>query len=285
LGDGTVADNLLIKFEGQLADTHRLPAYEASQSFYGISRALLIAMNYLDEGRVRRREFIARGFKINIVAQRPGSFETLYEIITNPEVMAIAKQLGVGVTGGLLLDYLKTIFRRSVGEKGEPSIEELEAEGKLNPGDLSALEDAIEPAMKAAHTVINHGAGQIIIVNGDNNVVTLNSRTKEYVLTSTLDETSKTKLFSIASYNANQRSGRAFDFEFGKTVPFEIAKNADRETLSIVLSSISSYAMRRLGDDIRSAIAINYYSVVSIEGKLKKIVIIKARKELTELGR
>jgi hypothetical protein len=177
-------------------------------------------MNYLDEGKIRHRDFKSRGFHIDLVAQRPGSFDALYEIVTNPGVMAVGGTLALGVTGNLLTDFLKTIFRRSVGQSGEASIEELETQGKLNPGDLSALEDAIEPAMKEAHTVINRGAGQIIIINGDQNVVSLDRSTKQYVWTSRLDETIKTKLFSIASYNANQRSGRAFDFELGKTISF-----------------------------------------------------------------
>jgi hypothetical protein len=277
--------DFLVKFEGEMAEGHRLPAYEASKSFYGISRSLLIAMNYLDEGRVRRREFTSRGFRIDLVAQRAGSFDTFYEIITNPALMTLGATLGLGVAGNLLTDFLKTVFRRSVGQAGDASIERLETEGKLNPGDLSALEDAIEPAMREAHTAINRGAGQIIIISGHHNVVSLDRSTKEYVWTSHVDQTIKTKLFSIASYNANQRSGRAFDFDLGKTIPFEIANDADRETFSVVLSSISSYALRRLGDDIRSAIAIKYTSTVSAEGKIKKLLILEARKNLEDFSR
>ena len=154
-------ENLLIKFEGEMAESHRLPAYAASKSFYGLSRSLLIAMNYLDEGKVRHREFRSRGFHIDLVAQRPGSFDTFYELVTDPSVMAMGGTLALAVAGNLLTDFLKTIFRRSVGQNGETSIEALEAQEKLNPGDLSALEDAIAPAMREAHTVINHGAGQI----------------------------------------------------------------------------------------------------------------------------
>jgi hypothetical protein len=68
-----------------------------------------------------------------------------------------------------------------------------------------------------------------------------------------------------------------------KQFPFEIVKGADRETFSVVLSSISSYALRRLGDDIRSAIGITFTSTVSVDGKIKKLLILKARKELTAL--
>jgi hypothetical protein len=279
-----VQEQLLVKFEGEMAEAHRLPAYESAQSFYGISRSLLITLNYLAEGKVRRREFSTRAFQINVVAHRPGSFELVYELITNPTLMTIGGSLGGGIAGNFLTDFIKTIFRRSVGKKGEPTIEVLEAEDKLNPGDVSAVVDAIEPAMRAAHTVINHGAGNIVMISGSGNIVTLDRTTKEYVWSSIRDEGTSTKLFSIASYNGNSGAGRAFDYELGKTIPFEIAKDADRATLTAILTSMSSYAMRRrLGDELKSAVALKYQSVVSIDGRTKKIIILKARQEMADL--
>jgi len=62
---------LTVSFQGGLADEHRLPAYAASQSLYGISRSLLVVTNYLGEGKVRHRNFDesgAHGFEINLVA-------------------------------------------------------------------------------------------------------------------------------------------------------------------------------------------------------------------------
>ena len=112
-----------------MAERHRLPAYEASKSFYGISRSLLIMMNYLDEGKVRRREFRSRGFHIDLVAQQPGSFDTFYQIVTDPGIMTLGGTLALAVAGNLLTDFLKTIFRRSVGHGGEASIK------NLNPKD------------------------------------------------------------------------------------------------------------------------------------------------------
>jgi hypothetical protein len=66
-------DELTVSFQGGLADEHRLPAYAASQSLYGISRSLLVVTNYLGEGKVRHRKFDetgAYGFEINLVASR-----------------------------------------------------------------------------------------------------------------------------------------------------------------------------------------------------------------------
>lgn len=278
-----VHEPLVVKFEGGVAESHRLPAYQGSKSFYGITRSTLITLNYLAEGKVRRREFSSNAFNLNLVAHRPGSFEAIYEVIANMDAMTVAGTLGGGIAGNFLTDFVKSVFRRCVGQQADESIEKLELEGKLNSGDLSALQDAIEPAMKEAHSIINHGAGKIIIINGDKNIVNLDRKTKEYVWTSHRDDTINAKLFSVASYNANSRSGRAFDFDLGKTLPFEIDSDADRETFSTILSSMTSYTFKRLGENAPSSIAIKYVSIVSVDGQPKKLIVLKARKEILEL--
>lgn len=278
-----VRENLIVKFDGGIAEDHRLPAYLGSKSFYGISRSALITLNYLAEGRVRRRDFSSNAFNLDLLAHRPGSFEVIYGIVANVDLMSVAAGLGSGVAGNFLTDFIRSMFRRSVGQSADEQIEMMELQGELNSGDLSALQDAIEPAMKEAHSVINHGAGRIIIINGDKNIVNLDRETKDYVWTSHRDDSVKEKLFSIASYNANSRSGRAFDFDLGKTIPFEVAGDADIATISNVLSSITSYALARLGEEQRYGLALRYVSVVSVDGRPKKLIILKARKEIADL--
>lgn len=80
---------LEIKFEGGLADEHRIPAYEGAKSLEGVSRSILIVSNYLVEGRVRRKEFGRVPLTFNLVAQRPGSFETVYEIAYQTAVYGV----------------------------------------------------------------------------------------------------------------------------------------------------------------------------------------------------
>ena len=41
------------KLKGDVADDHRVPAYEGAKSLYGLNRSLLIVSNYVVEGRVR----------------------------------------------------------------------------------------------------------------------------------------------------------------------------------------------------------------------------------------
>ncbi|OCK59437.1 hypothetical protein [Bradyrhizobium sp. LMTR 3] len=272
------------RFSGGMAESHQLPAYEGAQSLYGISRSALITLNYLAEGRVRRRDFSPRGFQINLIESRRGSFEAIFEIITNPGMMTIVGSLGAYASAEFVEKFLASTVRRSVGEAADPTIEELEAIDSLNTGDTSALVDAIEPAMRSAHTVINHGAGAIELLTQRAELAALNAATKQYVWSSIPDDEIHEKLLGIASYNANSREGRAFDYELGKTIPFSISRDADRTTVAEILKSITSYALRREGDTLRSSVAVRYTRVLSADDRVKKIKILKARHELLDLN-
>lgn len=271
------------KFSGGMAESHQLPAYEAAQSLYGISRSALITLNYLAEGRVRRREFSPRGFQINLIESCRGSFEAIFEIITNPSMMIIASSLGAYASSEFVEKFLASTMRRSVGEAADPVVEELEAAKSLDTGDTSALVDAIEPAMRSAHTVINHGAAKIELMTPQSALAILDAETKRYIWSSVPDDDMQEKLFGIASYNANSREGRAFDYDLGKTVPFSISRDADRTTVAEILKSMTSYALRREGDTLRSSVAIRYTRVLSGDDRIKKIKILKARQELLDL--
>jgi len=280
-------DNLIVSFQGDLADEHRLPAYAASQSLYGISRSLLIVTNYLGEGRVRHRKFDdtgAHGFEINLIASQPGSFQFIFEILADPAMQTIGHGVAGKVAGDLTMALIKSVFRRCVGGKAEPEIEKLEEAGTLNSGDIGALVEAIEPAMKSAHSSINHGATTIILINGHDNIVNLDASTKTYVHSSKRINTLNEKVVSIASYNANSRYGRAYDYDQGMTVPFELTGDADRTSLRAVMKSMSDYALRLPGDDSHnSQIAVRYTTTVAPDGRVKKMHILKARQELLNL--
>jgi hypothetical protein len=276
-------DNLIVSFQGGLAEEHKLPAYAASQSLYGISRSLLVVTNYLSEGRVRRRDFDPRrrGFDINLVAQREGSFEFLYEILADPAVHAIGQSVATKVAGDFTLAFIKSIFQRVTGGSADPEIEVLEETGDLHSGDISALVEAIEPAMKSAHSTVNHGVTNIILVSGEKNIVNLDASTKRYVFESINDESPQQKAFSIASFNANTYSGRAYDYDRRMTVPFDLFKGADRATLTTIMQSMSSYTLRNHGEnEDASMIALEYTATLASDGRIKKIHIMKARREI-----
>jgi len=94
------------------------------------------------------------------------------------------------------------------------------------------------------------------------------------------------KLFSVASFSANQGTGRAFDLEEGRSIPLRLKPDTDGLTVDTLLSSVSSYTKkRRPGDDhLRSAIAIIYACVRAVDGREKSITIDRARSAISQLG-
>lgn len=282
---------LEVKFEGGIAEQHRIPAYEGTKSLEGLTRSMLIITNFLVEGRVRRKEFGRVPITFNLVAQRPGSFESLYEIGYQAAVIGgpIAGGLAMGAAGNLLYDLFKVVYGRVTGGPDEPnpgSVVELEEE---RGGDVAALIEAVEPSVRLAHNVINHGVMNINIhapAVAPAPIVNFTPQTKQYMWESVINNDVRLKLFSMASFNANQGTGRVFDLEEGRSVPFELSTDVDRQSVDTLLGSIASYTRRRrLGDDLRSAIAVMYTSVEAADGRIKKIRILAARNEIQDFAR
>lgn len=280
------------KFSGGLADEHRLPGYAGSHSILGEAHADLIILNYLVEGRVRRRKFKQDDFQFNLVAQQPGSFESVFEFIADPENMALLKNIGLGVGGGVAANFvyelLKHAKRRVVGKDGSGVIYGMEREGRIPSSDIDSLVEAIEPATRESHNVINHGAGGITInVNGDNNIVNFDASTKTYLWKNVIDNNPTTKLMSIANYDANYGGGRAFDYDEGRLVSFETESQIDRRSVELILQSISKYSLRKFeGQNSTigtSAVAVLFTSVRAMDQRLKKIKMLKVREEISDL--
>jgi hypothetical protein len=273
-----------IKFSGDRAEQHVLPAFDAAESLDGISKSLLIPINYLFEGRVRHKNFQYQGYTIDLVAVRPGSVEALFRINLAPEQMVLLKEVGIGLGVNLIYDFLKAIYARTIGKKAPNRIEQLESQRQLNSGDMAAIEDAALPSIKRAHTVINKGADSIFIFSDQPVAVRFDAISKSYVQNSVGNYEVRSKIVSVASYNANSRYGRVFDYEQGKTVPFDLTTQADGKTITTILGSITDYALAKRSDRVKSAIAIQYTSVDSVDGRIKKLIIHKARKELSDLA-
>jgi hypothetical protein len=243
-------ERIILKFRGDLAEQHMLPGYAGSQSLAGLARSILIPAAYLAKGEVRHRDIENAGVDLNLIALRPGSFETVFDLITDPTSMFVLEALGRDIAKDLAKDFIKDfvygIMKRCIGEKASDKVENLETAGKLSTGDMGALVDATTPAMKLAHTAIGNGARNVVIINGSHNVITLNEGSKTYLLSSEEDRDPSEKECSIASFNANTGNGRAFDYTLGRTVAFKLDTTVDARTIESISESIRRYASTRM---------------------------------------
>lgn len=269
------SEKLTISFKGGMADQHKLPAYAAAQSLAGLSRSILIPTMYLAEGKVRHRKLSHKAFDLNQIATRPGSFETVYELVTHPAAMfalGFLADVGKDTIKEFAADFIKSIVNRCVGKEASKTVENLEADGKLAAGDVQALVEAIEPPMKEAHMAIGNGASNVFIITGGRNVIHLNATTKAFVMGAEDDEAIREKEFSIGSFNANTGNGRAFDYDEKRTIPFILSAGADRRSINAILESLLRYTqVRRLGEEQVSRVRLKYTTVIAPDGRVKKL--------------
>lgn len=262
-------------FQGEEAERHQLPAYEGFQSLVGVSRSLLLISNYLTEGKIRKRAPFSSEIEFIIRPMRKGSFEAVISaIIEAPVPVQIGGSIALSITASALYDVVKTVVRRAVGLTARPDTAQGRQIAEARSGDMEALVDAVEPALSLAHTAINSGANSIVLIGNNNQIVTLDSGTREYVRTSIVDEKEEYVIVSVGSYNVNSRYGRVFLPDSQKTIPFVLSEQADEMTMRNLVGSLTSYAMRR-NQWLRAVVR----RVKSVDGRTKKFIILQARPE------
>jgi hypothetical protein len=270
-------EELLVKYEGHVADSNMLPAYEGSLSIQGVSRSITLVATYIGTGKVRKNAPFESPVSVFLRPARPGSFETIYQVVSDPNVQFVAGNIVIGVTASFFHDAIKVIFNRVTGRDSKPKHASLRELERKRGGDIAALEDAVEPALIHAHRIIGAGSNNIVIF-GDNNQIVFDHQTKEYITTSIDDNRLESKDVSVASYNANTKSGRVYDFDFERTVPFALAHEASNRSAVAIANCLTQYTR---GED--SKVAITFKKVLAPDGKVKKFIITKAKRSKREL--
>jgi hypothetical protein len=281
---------IIAKFEGGAADNHRLPAYEAAQSLVGISRTFVLTSHFIVTGEVRKRTPYDERLGVFLRPLEEGSVEAVFDFV--PLVAGLvpfALDLGQAITNSIIYDTLKYVWRRGTGGDVDIDTRELANFDERNPGHLDALVEAVEPALKSAHESVGNGATIINIINGDNNVVQLNARSKEYTRNTQLLEHFENMDVSVASLNVNTRAGRVFFFDLGRTVFFQVDKAAPPATLGTLSLGLNSYAENRqrfgnnrIPENIITTTNITFRRAVAPDGRTKSIRIYGAQRVIPE---
>lgn len=268
--------NIIIKFDGDLAERHVFPAYAGSVSMRGVARSVVLIGNYLAEGKIRKKAPFSQNIQFYLHPPREGSFENLLSFVTaSPEMLAISAVIGsvsLNVFSNFISDGIKYCFNRVVGKDVQPETAELKKLNERCGGDLEALIDSIESPARDAHTVIGNGAQNILLITGSNNIVTLNANTKRYISTTLSESQPKTKLVSVGMFNVNTRYGRVFDYELGKTIPFIVDRESSHQTMGNLSTSLDRYARGLLNKDV----TIKFTQETDIDRRAKRYIILDA---------
>lgn len=269
---------IVAKFEGDVADRHLLPAYEGAQSIEGIARTITLVSHYAVTGEVRKRYPFDATARPYIRPPQAGSFEALFALFTDPNtrmVSTLGGTLAVSVAGALIVELMKLVAKRAVGQEHVSENAHIQHVERQRAGELEALIDAVEPSLKKAHTVINHGAGNIVIVSGDHNIVQFDPGTKEYISSKVHDQRRRQLAVSVGMLNANTRNGRVFNADLGRTVPISVSREAEPRTLPNLAWSLQRYSARNMRQ-LNSLVNIVFETESSTDGIDKRYIVFDA---------
>jgi hypothetical protein len=271
------------RFEGGDADDHRVPAYEAVQTLYGLSRGVLIPSHYLLEGKVRHRNISSEKYKLYLQPPRAGSFEALLQFCFVAGASVLNTPMGQNVTASLISEMVIEVIKMTVGVKRTK--QQLSSTDKaVPPGDMAAVAAAIEPALRQSHGIINNGVININFVSSAGGSVTLDQSTKNYINTIHREGRILVGLLSVGRYDANGKTGGAFDPKENRIIPFSVRSDIDRTSVATILKSQNDYAMGQFDpDEDGSYVAFQYERVVDSDGLVKRIEVHKVRPNIDDL--
>lgn len=246
-----------IKFEGGEADEHRIEAYDGIKSIDGLIRVARIATHYAATGEVRYRAPYTDLLEVHLSVTQEGSFELLFEQISKmTEGAAHAKHVADAL--------LNRILKRGTGQ-GE--FDELQVgEQIIPPGDIEAMVEAAEAGIKSAHRWISSGQ-KTISINDDDGEVELDLETRAYVESVNMGN-EVTRDVSVAALNVNNRTGRVYLHDEGRTIPFLVHREAEGHTITNLSTYLDEYAHKT-----GATVNIRYRPMVHSDGRVTRLII------------
>lgn len=274
--------SLVVSLKGGMADEGVVPAFTSLESAHGLSQALMMIIHFAQSGEIRRRNFKDMDTDVRLVATKEGSFELLFAFSTYAPFLLQAYGEALGNGSWKLVE---TVIKRAIGLAGNDEIEDAEKDGRISAGDLGALIQAVEPSIRKAHSVVNHGAHNInIFVNGDKNQITLDAISKEYMYENVFNDEIRSQRFLVTSFDGRNRSGRLFDLEAEQAFTFDLLPEANRKSLATIVAAAGAYAMREKGKfDEKMEVVCAFTSVDASDGRYKRLKIFAAASDFEEL--
>lgn len=138
-------------------------------------------------------------------------------VIDNPGSAAFGAVAAYGVW-----DFTRSMFSKVVGRHHEvdsPFVDRIQIQRE---SDLDSLNEAITAPIRNAHRFIgfDDSPKTITLSVAEEDSVTLNIRTRDYLFIRRLEERPLDFVGNISSYNIHRKTGRIFDMALGRTVPF-----------------------------------------------------------------
>jgi hypothetical protein len=257
--------SLIISFQGLDADEGHLEAFSGTESLAGIARSLTLIAHYVATGTVRRRFPFDDSVQFYLESVEPGSFNLKF-------ALGCAGGVALGLGTNAIYDLSKLVLAKAIGQEESGSTVEIVDLNRRRSGDIDALVEAVEPALKKGHYSIGETAERIVIKDTHTQevIVIFDRESKAYLLDNIEADMSEQDV-SISALNVNDRTGRAYFLDLGRTIPFRLPKDADPEAMGVLSKALDEYA-HKTGAPIR----ITFRRIEAVDGRLKRVIVYSA---------
>lgn len=248
-------EDIKIRFAGDGAKQHRIPAFAASDTIGGVALALHRAAFLVEHGKARYKGPYSENVRIEFGPPEPGSV-----------LLPIFLEVASGLSKRAIKSAAKYIFSEATGQGGEA----LPASLKNVPsGSVSAAIESVEKPLMRAHNIILESDINIYLDFSPSEFVKLDDETADYLNTTIYDKSIQYSVGSVSSMNANDRSGRMFIKDIGHNVTFKLSDDSSVETVDVLMSSFRRY-FSHFGGDL---VEVRHTSYRARDGKLKWMLI------------
>jgi hypothetical protein len=254
--------SLIISFQGLDAERGHVEAFAGIESAAGIARSLTLIAHYAATGKVRYRFPFDEAVKLYLEGTESGSFN--WKV-----TLQCAGALALGLSTNAIYDLSKLVLTKAIGEEPTELSHEVSQLNKDRSGDIDALVEAVEPALKKGHYGIGETATKIVISTETKQqvVVTFDKSSKQYLLDSEKDDVTEQDV-SISAVNANDRTGRAYFLDLKRTIPFTISRDAGDDTIVVLSRGLNRYVNKN-----PAPTRIRFTPIRAIDGRLKRIIV------------
>jgi hypothetical protein len=196
-----------------------LDQYYGATSLLGVSQLMLIALNAFFNKEIITQAPSAKGFRLILGTSKTGSWEqVLHLVITDPQVVAIAEDMGRSA----LYDFLKMTLLNGVGlgggfilknRKAAKRIRELEREN-------DDLQERLDEAIKRIHQPVKHQGLSVHVMAGRQALATFDDATLAYIETEVEELERSIIEAAVSRFNARTGTGRFITKMDAASVPF-----------------------------------------------------------------
>jgi hypothetical protein len=257
---------LTVSFQGLDADNHHIEAYSGIESAAGLARTLTLIAHYAATGVVRHRWPFSDNAQVFLEGTEDGSFNWKMALTV------VGAPLAIGLSTNAIYDLTKLVLVRAIGEEHAPQNQQIIELSEKKSGDIDALVEAVEPALKKAHYGIDQTATKITISDTTTKsvVVEFDGKSKSYLMDN-VDGGLSEQDVSVSSLNANDRTGRAYFLDLKRTIPFRVDRDAAPGTMAVLSASLDQYVNRN-----PAPVRLYFKRIETTDGRLKRVEIHRA---------